>query len=125
MHTEKWIDQLRATLDYLNSGDIAEEHRKTLMRATEAALLDATEELERHQSTENDGKQWKDAEIEALRGCLMEGGMAKNYQTADDNLATASARLKRSEKAVKRKAIELGLGAHVNYWLARGRLGLE
>lgn len=125
MHTEKWIDQLRAALDYLNSDDIAEEHRKTLKRATETVLLDATEELEKHQSTANDGKPWKDAEIEVLRGVLEKAGMAKSWQEERDNVDTAAARLKRSAKAVKRKAVELGLGANVDYWLARGRHGIE
>lgn len=125
MHTEKWIDQLRAALDYLNSDSIADEHRKALKRATETALLDATEELEKHQSTANDGKPWKDAEIEVLRGVLEKAGIAKNWQEERDNVDTAAARLKRSAKAVKRKAVELGLGANVDYWLARGRHGVE
>jgi hypothetical protein len=56
---------------------------------------------------------------------LEKAGIAKNWQEERDNVDTAAARLKRSAKAVKRKATELGMGANVDYWLARGRHGID
>lgn len=120
MHTEKWIEQLRAALDYLNSDDISEAHRNPLKRATEAAILESTEEFEKHQNTANDGKRWSDAEIEVLRNVLENAGNPKSYNEEFHNLEVASLRLKRSPKIVKRKAVEIGLGKAVDYWLAKG-----
>ena len=40
MHTEKLIEELRDALDYINSDGISPQHRKTLRRAVEGALLD-------------------------------------------------------------------------------------
>lgn len=114
--TTKWIEQIRAAMDSLDTWDIPEQHRKTVRRCLTAEYVEAEERWDEAESTSRSGKKWT-AEEELELDNLLTGVVATSWEEERVILARAGAVLKRPEKTVKKKAIERGFARAVDHWL--------
>jgi hypothetical protein len=122
MKTDKaWarrIDGLTAAREWAEIADIPAAHRHVIIRALESDREHSLDALADQERMERDGTRWAEADIEILMDTL-EGRVANSWAEEKYHLAMAAERLHRSAAKVKRKAIELGLGQAVDYWLVR------
>lgn len=118
MSTMKWIDEIRSAMDGLDAVEMDEGHRKTVFRCLRSELVEAIERRDEQEQTERDGKRWTEEELQVLRDTLT-GRVAKKWEEERMNVTEVALKLRRNEKVAKKKAIELGLGAAVDYWVNR------
>jgi hypothetical protein len=123
--TRKWLDQLRAAIDWAGGDEIPEGHRKIIQRALEQSLLDAMEYVDRQEILANEGAPWKPQEIDALKRSLDRLDPPRDWTQEQNNRKIIQARFKRSEKGIRRKAAELGLADRIDYWLSKSVHGFE
>jgi len=115
--TEKWIAELQQVLKKLDSLDVTERDRKTLRRACSEAMVEAEDRLQSEYEHRNSSKKWAESDIQILEASLREAGPCKSWEAEQILLRSLAQRLGRPEKFVKTKAIELGHGAKVDYWI--------
>lgn len=109
------LPRIRETLKFLATSDIPVEHKQILTAVLEAALR-----RELHQQVLD----WQPAELDTIETAL-KGKVAISWQHADELLFKLAGQLQRSPDEVKKKAIEAGFGAGVDYWQARAHLAGE
>lgn len=103
------ITAIRNTLQYLASSSMPVEHKKVLTAVLEEALQHA---LQTHDD------EWQAADMQTMSTAL-QGRVAISWQHADELLFKLSSQLHRNADDVKKKAIEAGFGASVDYWQAK------
>jgi hypothetical protein len=103
------LPAIRETLKYLATSDIPVQHKKILTAVLEAALASALQQRE---------GDWQPAETQMIADAL-QGRVAISWQHADELLFRLAGQLQRNADEVKKKAIETGFGAGVDYRLAK------
>ena len=114
--TAKWMAAIRAAMAEVDGLTCDETVRSTISRCLMAELVAATERLDGYVSTENDGAKWEKSDLDDLRAVLT-GRVAMSWSEERMNVTEAALRVRRSEKIVRKKAIELGLARAVDYWM--------
>lgn len=101
------------------SSENLSDHKALLIDTLTQALRDEdAAELSRRAAAQA-GAEWQEQEITQLRSFL-QGRRARNWQHADEGVMQLAAQLHRDPRAVRDKAIELGLAAAVDYRYAKG-----
>jgi hypothetical protein len=119
MQTSDASAAARAALQYVLSADMPSEHKAVLIDLLTQALRDHDTNRMRQQAVLQEGERaWQEDETARLNSLLL-GRIAKSWQNADELLMYAAAQLHRAPPEVRAKAIELGLGAGVDFSIAR------
>lgn len=118
---EKYCDDLKASIDFINGADIDERTRKTIRRALMSELELRTDELEDEVRYERQGKPFSKNEIELLRFELT-GKIARSWDEESAILNDLSLKLRRKQKSVKQRAIVEGFQRAVDYWINRNSI---
>ena len=118
MRTSRRLAQLHAALRFVVTSNITAEHKPILIDLlTQALRDDATEELKR-EAIARAGAEWQESEVTQLSE-LIHDRVATSWQNADECVMHLAAQLHRDPKSVRDKATQLGLGAAVDYRLAK------
>ena len=113
--TEQWIADLRDALLLTDAIDITERQRKTLRRACAEALVEAEDRIQFDYEHRNSGSKWTETDLQLLEETLKEAPICSSWGGEHIILETMVQRLGRTEKTIKKKAIELGYGRKVDY----------
>jgi hypothetical protein len=108
---------LHSALQFVISAQMPSEHRAVLIEVLTQTLRDL-EATSVRRLAEQTGREWQEHEIVQLQSFL-QGKVAKGWQHADEWVMHLAAQLHRDPKAVRAKAAELGLGAAVDYRVAK------
>jgi hypothetical protein len=108
---------IREALPFVALSDIPAPYKSVLVEVVARALQN-TESDERAAAARKRGGPWQTEEVQTLTAQLT-GKVAVNWQHADEVLIGLAARLQRTPDEIKEKAKELGLGAGIDYRLAR------
>lgn len=109
---------LHAALRFVIASNMPSEHKAILIEVlTQAVRNDEAAELHREAVAQMNGE-WQDHEIAQVKSFL-QGRTAKGWQHADECLMQLAMQLHRAPASVRHKAIELGLGAAVDYRCAQ------
>lgn len=108
---------IREALPFVALSDIPAPYKSVLVEVVARALRN-TEDDERAAAMRKKGGPWRPEELQALTEQL-QGTAAVSWQNADEVLIRLTARLQRTPDEIKDKAKELGLGAGIDYRLAR------
>ncbi len=111
------IRSLVDLLARLDSLELTERDRTTIRRACSAALVQSEDDLVSQYGTRNAGKPFSKADLEDFKRELEAVPPPTNWGEERAVLEMLSQRLGRSEKSIKKKAIELGYGVRVDYWI--------
>jgi hypothetical protein len=112
------ITQIRETLRFVLAGSIPADHKRILIEALTQALR-AADEAERVLDLQKRVSQpWRPDETTMIESFLR-GKLVSSWQQADEVLMRLSNELHRSPEEIRRKAIELDLGACVDYAIAK------
>ena len=117
--TELWIQDLQAAISLIDAMDVDERQRRTLRRACAEAIVEAEDRLEFDYEHRNSGHKWTKQDLELLENELQEAKPCKSWAEEEITLGMLVQKLGRNKKSVKRKAIELGHGRKVDYWIHR------
>jgi hypothetical protein len=117
--SERYIAGLVEVMPLLDGLDISEKHRAILIRACAEAIVDAEDRNAFIFSHRNSGKKWDAQDITTLESVLADAPICKTYGEERVVLKMLSERLGKADKIVKTKAIELGFGQKVDYWMNR------
>ncbi|HEU4602468.1 MAG TPA: hypothetical protein VFS24_10890 [Steroidobacteraceae bacterium] len=104
----------RAALQFVLSSDMPSEHKAVILEA----LRDSLAQDALVPAVQAPDPEWNPHEETEIHEFLA-GKLAHGWQHADELVMALSARLHRDPDAVRRKAVELGHGASVDYRLAR------
>jgi len=107
-----------AALQFVLGTDFPLEHKKVLIRVLTQSLRDHETALRQQRAVERTDGSWA-AEDTAQLEVSLNGKVAKSWQHADEVLMHLAAQLHRQPQAVLAKARELGVGAGVDYVLAK------
>jgi hypothetical protein len=100
------------------TSDLPSEHKATLIALLTQALRDEAAAQANLPAGAQDPGTWHEHEIAELQGFL-QGKVARSWQHADECVMHMAAQLRRDARSIRDKAAELGLGASVDYRLAR------
>jgi len=116
---------LHSALRFVITSHIPLEHKSTLIEVLTQALRDnEAAELRREEAARARGE-WQEHEIEQLKTFLRDR-IARSWQHADEGVMHLAGQLRRDPQSVRDKAIDLSLGASVDYRFARAlRQGRE
>lgn len=103
------LSAIREALQYLAASGVPVQHKKIMTAVLEEALANA---LQTHAGD------WQPADMQIITDAL-QGRVAISWQHADELLFKLSGQLHRSPDEVKKKAVEAGFGAGVDYWQAK------
>jgi hypothetical protein len=109
---------LHAALRFVIASETGAEHKPILIDVlTQALRDDETAELRRHAVAQS-SEEWQEHEIAQLTAFLKDR-LARNWQHADESVMHLAAQLHRDPGSVRDKAMQLGLGASVDYRYAK------
>jgi hypothetical protein len=112
------IAAIRDTLQFVVASDIPAQHKRILLDAITQALR-AAEAVEHRVGTQQKiSENWDTDEAQAVE-TFLRGKVAISWQHADEVLMRLAGELHRTPADVRTKATELGLGAAVDYALAK------
>ena len=94
------------------------EHKAVLIEVLTQRLRDQEAAYLRGQAAEQAGEEWQPHEVTQLQ-TFLQGKIAKGWQHADESLMFLAAQLHRDPRSVRTKAMELGLGAGVDFRVAK------
>ncbi|HEX4972547.1 MAG TPA: hypothetical protein VFV69_15940 [Steroidobacteraceae bacterium] len=118
MQEPRRLAQLHAALRFVVTSNIVAEHKPILIDVlTQALRDDETAELNR-QAIARAGAEWQESEVTQLSE-LIHDRVATSWQHADECVMHLAAQLHRDPQSVRDKATQLGLGAAVDYRLAK------
>jgi len=118
MRDSRRLAALHAALRFVITNESGAEHKPILIDVlTQALRDDETAELQRRALALARGE-WQEHEITQLTSFLHDR-LAKSWQQADECVTHLAAQLHRDPQSVRDKATELGLGAAVDYRLAK------
>jgi hypothetical protein len=119
VNSSEHIAAMHAALRFVLRAEIPAEHRAVLIEVlTQSIRQQEAETLRRQEETASASKEWMEHELTQLRSFL-HGKVARGWQPADEYVMHLAAHLHRDPKTVRAKAIELGLGAAVDYRIAK------
>jgi len=109
---------LHAALKFVITSSTLSDHKATLIDALLSALrADETAEL-RLRTIAQAYPEWQEHEVLLLEAFLKDR-VPKTWQDADESVMHLATQLHRDPRSVRDKAMEVGLGASVDYSLAR------
>lgn len=108
---------LHSALRFVISAQMPAEHRAVLIEVLTQTLRDQ-EAASIRLLAEQPGAEWQAHEVDQLQSFL-QGKVAKGWQHADEWVMHLAAQLHRDPKTIRAKAAELGLGAAVDYRVAK------
>lgn len=109
---------LHAALRFLATCDIPSQHKSILIDVLMQRLRDdKAAELRQRQCAQMQGG-WREHEILQLQSFLHDR-IARSWQHADECVMQLAAQLRRHPRAIREKAVELGLAVAVDYRLAK------
>jgi hypothetical protein len=111
------VAALRSTLQYTKSSTMPADHKVVLLDLLTQAIRDRQAQ-ETQSSLDNAAKPWEEADTLMLQSFL-EGKVATSWQHADELLVFVASRLGREPSYVRSRATDFGLGAGVDFRLAR------
>jgi hypothetical protein len=111
-------DSLREALQFLIRSDMPDEPKRMLIAVVMEALAAKEAAVVVRDNIVKSYPLWQQAEID-LASSFLHGKVAKSWQNADEVLTNLVRQLHRDAADVRAKATELGLGASVDYRLAR------
>ncbi len=111
---------MRETLQFLIASDMAARHKGILLEALTQALRSKQAAQTRLSAVETAASAWEPEETSVVCDFLRDKA-ATSWQHADETVIRLAGELQRTREDVRRKAIELGLGAAVDYRLAKAR----
>jgi hypothetical protein len=115
---EQYCEDLKAALNFIHGAEVDEHIRKTIRRALMSELDTKSDQLEQELRYERQGKPFTKSELDLLRAEL-EGKIADSYSHEKAILDALSVKLRRTQKAVKTKALAEGFQQAVDYWSNR------
>ena len=118
MRDSHTLDALHAALRFVIGDDTPAEHKAVLIEVLTQRLRDQEAAYLRGQAAEQAGEEWQPHEVTQLQ-TFLQGKIAKGWQHADESLMYLSAQLHRDPRSVRTKATELGLGAGVDFRVAK------
>jgi hypothetical protein len=118
MHDARRPAALHAALRYVVTSDIPSEHKATLIEVLTQKLRDQRVASDR-EAAEHVERPWQQDEVSQLQTFLNER-VATSWQLADEYVMRMAAQLHRDPRVIRAKATELGLGASVDYVIAKG-----
>jgi hypothetical protein len=117
MSVQKRSEALRDALQFLVSSSIPSQYKGLLLELVGQAMRD-DDVAQRTLAADAAGSAWQPEEIECVRN-LLEGRIARSWQQADELLMRVAMQLGRKLGDVRSKAMELNLGAGVDFRLAK------
>jgi hypothetical protein len=120
MSSQKRNEALRDVLQFLVSSSIPAQHKSLLLELVGDAMR-AEDLAQRNLAAQTPIPEWRPEEIDLLRNWLA-GRVARSWQHADELLMRLVTQLKRRPADVRAKAMELDLGAGVDYRLAKAQI---
>ena len=117
MSFQKRSEALRDALQFLVASTMPAQHKSLLLDLVGQAMRDE-EVAQRNLAAQAVSPEWQPEEIAQVRN-LLEGSIARSWQQADELLMRLAMQLKRKSHDVRSKAMELNLGASVDYRLAQ------
>lgn len=118
MRSSRQADALQSALQFLITSDISAEHKRVLIEAVTDRLRSLDTEDRRQQALDRDPGELQ-AHENAVIAEFLAGKRASSWQHADELLMSLAAQLRRDPRDVRAKATELGLGAAVDFKLAK------
>lgn len=118
MRDSQSLAATRAALHFVVGSDMPAEHKAVVIEVLTQALRAGEAALVQQQAAEPVVKSWLPHETAHLQTSL-HGRAANSWQHADEMLMRLASQLHRRPNDVRAKATELGLGAGVDYRLAR------
>ena len=119
MQDSRRLAALHAALRFVVTNDTGAEHKPILIDLlTQALRDDETAELNRRAVVQAASGEWQEHEIAQLRSFLHDR-LARSWQHADEAVMHLAAQLHRNPQTVRDKAIQLGLGASVDFRFAK------
>ena len=118
MRDTRDITEIRETLRFVLAGSIPADHKRILIEALTQALRAAAEAERIVELQKKTSQQWQPDETSVIESSLR-GKLVSSWQQADEVLMRLSNALHRTPEEVRRKAIELDLGAAVDYAMAK------
>jgi predicted Zn-dependent peptidase len=118
MRDTREMKQIRETLRFVLAGSIPADHKRILIEALTQSLQ-AAEEAERTAELQKKTPQHWRPEETAIMESLLRGKLVNSWQQADETLMRLSSELQRLPEEIRKKAIELDLGAAVDYAMAK------
>jgi hypothetical protein len=109
---------VHAALRFVITSDIPSEHKATLIEVLTQALRDDDAAELRRQTAAQARGEWQEHEITHLKTFLQDR-IARSWQHADECLMQLAAQLHRDPRSVRDKATQVGLGASVDYRVAK------
>ena len=109
---------LSAALRFVIASDTLSEHKATLIEVLTQAMREEDAAVLRRQAVAQAQGEWHDHEIVQLQSFLRDR-TAGSWQNADENVMHLAAQLHRPPQSIRTKAAELGLGAAVDYRVAK------
>jgi hypothetical protein len=120
MRDTRDITAIRETLRFVIDGEIPAQHKAILIDALAQALRAADETRRSAEIQGMTSEEWRPEEALVVEDALR-GKVANSWQHADEVLMRLARGLHRRHDDVRRKATELGLGAAVDYALAKAK----
>jgi hypothetical protein len=117
-NTYEWIDRIRTAQKNLECLDMDEADRKTIFRCLCAEYAEAVERRDHIEWTQRDSKRFSQEDIQIIQ-VFCKDKCPKTWQEEKLLITELAMKLYRSEKTVKKKAIELGFGKALDYWVNR------
>jgi hypothetical protein len=112
--------RLRAALQFLMTSEIPSEHKRVLIETVTQALREHEAATARDKFAAQTIAEWQPHETAQLREHL-KGRVANSWQQADEVAVDLAAQLHRHRDDIRAKATELGLGAAVDFRLAKAQ----
>lgn len=122
---ERWIANLQSVLSKLDDFAFNDRDRITIARACAEALVEAEDNIEFEYEHRNSASKWSEADLKILRETLEEKGPCLSWDEEQIRLLELVKKIGRPKKIVKSKAIEMGLGHKVDYWVNKHLPGAE
>jgi hypothetical protein len=108
---------LHAALRFVITSDIPSEHKATLIDVLTQTLRN-DRAAEEQQALAREHQPWQEHEILQIKSFLSDR-VATSWQLADECVMHLVAQLHRDPRVIRDKAVELGLGASVDYRIAK------
>lgn len=124
MQDSQRLAALNAALRFVITSDIVSQHKATLIEVLTHALRDEQAAERRQLESAQAGGEWLEHEIVQLKSFLQDR-TARSWQHADECVMHLAAQLHRDPRSVRNKATEIGLGASVDYGLAKAERRTE
>jgi hypothetical protein len=108
---------IREALKFVDASDIPDKHKRVVAEVAAYVLQNSGANMY-IDAVRNDDERWQQHEVQTVAAHL-EGKVAVNWQHADELVMWLVACLRRNPDDVRKKAMELGFGASVDYRVAK------